>query len=1008
MVSQVLLKTHMLGKRMSMASPPPLRAEEFLKDIATDVGIAELLDAAANGATAERDLLKKAAIAAMRKYVAELPESTGPEAPWRASAYQAPGVFVCAYLLSYSDERPIEMLDLLVEVLLRNQTAMAASYNGRLHDFVCTQDKLLLAMACCHYLDLCQRDLGRKGALNAGQTKAIKEYAALKDSLAGKGTAAEIEQVAVLRVAAAFVLAGGNMQVQKLHDGWLAATRQARQTGDTLKAILPSGVEIELVAVSDYPDKNHPWWRPGGMQLDALPIDPSDLDIRSSINPKTRKIVLVFRLGGKADQPAYESQITRNDGGGVWSGGRRTRSGKVVSDFKVVATDVPADSKTIWLDLLVAAGPWETVATCDGRQAQGPMSAARPAGPASSMPSTVITARFDPNSKEARVIGIDANGVEHIIRGFDIRHDGANSGADFLFEGLKPEQFKSFTLQTRANNELIHLMDISLKPGHLTRAQLISAPPTTQPATQPAPTGAGTQPAAQLVLQARNIELMQKRDALLAKADADIRAGLLGLAKQFPQIAQADRWKAVAGKSRAGEVDLGLYWKVEAYPKTGRPQGDAFALTVILSVGTPAGTQPAWYALYGNLGLVGMVDAKAGDPKLAAALKTLVTDALAPLDELDKHIAATTQPAAAGQSSTQPASAPAPNGAGPQPAADAAGIDRLIEQLGGETVSQRDAAQQALEAIGSAALPALRAASRDRNPERALRAGETAKAIDDARQARWREELNRLEASNQSTLKAGGRAAYVRRYRQFIDAHPECDRNLDLEQRIAQSYESDIPESNEARDPAKAAEVYLDITRRYDPNLPEIPKIKLLAADRMADPKPKESADLYRRITKEYPDNVPVRLTCYWSLGNIALKRGDRAEAEQYFSKVMKYDATGVRSSEALATIQIQQHNSAVGLLALAARPGEPAAVQLAALTETLEKYPAIGFMKLYPLDVGAQLLALRKEVEKGRSAKAGEAGEDASAKPAASADSGGAPATGSGQAPDGASTQPR
>ena len=138
---------------------------------------------------------------------------------------------------------------------------------------------------------------------------------------------------------------------------------------------------------------------------------------------------------------------------------------------------------------------------------------------------------------------------------------------------------------------------------------------------------------------------MQKRDALLARADADIRAGLLALAKEFPQIAQADGWKAVAGKSRAGEVNLGLYWKVEAYPKTASPRGDAFALTVILSLGRPAGTQPAWFTLYGNLGLVGKAEAKAGDPKLDAALKTLVTDALAPLDELDKHIAATTQSA---------------------------------------------------------------------------------------------------------------------------------------------------------------------------------------------------------------------------------------------------------------------------------------------------------------------------------------------------------------------------
>jgi hypothetical protein len=107
------------------------------------------------------------------------------------------------------------------------------------------------------------------------------------------------------------------------------------------------------------------------------------------------------------------------------------------------------------------------------------------------MPSTVITARFDPNSKEARVIGIDANGVKHIVRGFDIRNGVEDAGADFLFQGLKPEQFKSFTLETRPNNELIHLTDISLVPGQLTDAQLIPAPPVGDPA----PDGASTRPA---------------------------------------------------------------------------------------------------------------------------------------------------------------------------------------------------------------------------------------------------------------------------------------------------------------------------------------------------------------------------------------------------------------------------------------------------------------------------------------------------------------------------------
>ena len=480
-VSQVFLKTYKLGKRAPIASGP-LGIEDYLNDISTDGRIAELLEIAAKGSPAERGRLKEAVVAAMRKYVDELPDSIGPDEPWRPNARHTPGVFVCAYLLSSFDEQPAEMLDLLAQVLLRSQTASATYFKGSLKDFGGSQNGLILATACCHYLDLCQRDLGRKGALNTAQAKALEQYAAVKAASAGKGHPAEVEQVGVFRAAAAFALAGGNEKVRKLHDKWLAATAPARQKGEKLKGILPSGTEIELVGVSHYPDKNQPWWRPDGTRLDAPPVDPRDIDITSFIDPKVRKIELVFRLGGKADQPAYDSQIRRSDDEGVWWTGRRTRSGKFASDFKVIAINVPADSKTVWLDLLVAAGPWETVATCDGRQAKGPLSAATPGGRAGSEPSTVITARFDPDKKDAQVVGIDADGVKHIVRGFDIRKGDENAGANFLFQGLTPRQFKSFTLETRPNNELIHLTDISLVSGRLTDAQLIPAAPATQPA----------------------------------------------------------------------------------------------------------------------------------------------------------------------------------------------------------------------------------------------------------------------------------------------------------------------------------------------------------------------------------------------------------------------------------------------------------------------------------------------------------------------------------------------
>jgi hypothetical protein len=228
-VSQVLLTTYMLGKRAPVASPPYLGAEEYLKDIATDSRIAELLQIAAKGSSAERSRMKEGVIAALRKYVDDLPERTGPNEPWRPSAYQAPGVFACAYLLSSFDEHPVEMLDLLAQVLLRNQKALSAYFTVGPRDYVGSQARLLLAMAACHYLDVCAGGPGLRETLNDGQRKVLGQYAVEKDKAAGRGSVAEAEQVAVLRLTAAFALAGGDEKVKKLYKEWTASTQPATQ-----------------------------------------------------------------------------------------------------------------------------------------------------------------------------------------------------------------------------------------------------------------------------------------------------------------------------------------------------------------------------------------------------------------------------------------------------------------------------------------------------------------------------------------------------------------------------------------------------------------------------------------------------------------------------------------------------------------------------------------------------------------------------------------------------------
>ena len=242
------------------------------------------------------------------------------------------------------------------------------------------------------------------------------------------------------------------------------------QAAEKLTAILPSGVEVELVALSFYPDMNQPWWRPDGTPLSDPPINPSPFNISSSTG---QKVELVFRLGKKAAEPGYESRITFADGGGLLWTGRRSRKGLPVSDLLVVATSLQAASRTMSLDLLVGAGPWESVATSDGLQPKGTLGAAKEA-PNLSDHTTLITAFF-PASRQARMVATDKDGTTHIAVSAGISKAGKEADEDFLFHRLPPAQFKSFTLQTRPY-EMIHLKDVATAPGQRTDAQLTSAP----------------------------------------------------------------------------------------------------------------------------------------------------------------------------------------------------------------------------------------------------------------------------------------------------------------------------------------------------------------------------------------------------------------------------------------------------------------------------------------------------------------------------------------------------
>ena len=146
-------------------------------------------------------------------------------------------------------------------------------------------------------------------------------------------------------------------------------------------------------------------------------------------------------------------------------------------------------------------------------------------------------------------------------------------------------------------------------------------------------------------------ELLAKRDTILAKAGADIRAGLVELAKagKFPQLGKADdlRRKLGRGRTVAGQLHI---FVARPRPNSkrispGEPpvaKTDRFSVLVTLQpvVHRERPAQAVEFPIYRALGLAGQVNAQAGDPALDKALKLLLAWALAPLKKLDRQVAA--------------------------------------------------------------------------------------------------------------------------------------------------------------------------------------------------------------------------------------------------------------------------------------------------------------------------------------------------------------------------------
>ena len=223
----------------------------------------------------------------------------------------------------------------------------------------------------------------------------------------------------------------------------------------------------------------------------------------------------------------------------------------------------------------------------------------------------------------------------------------------------------------------------ALKP--LAELEASSRPITTQPATQPAGTdvsagqdrtigqSSSARPSVTTSISDTSLpvsdkvvmaEFLKRRNKLLAQVYEQLIKGLRQLREQYGQLKTASGWETNISQDELVFIRLSN-WDRQSYQKGERPrkQEEVYVSILIqsLNLNMPEAQLKEYSlkmggafltSLYPNLGLWGYIQTNAGDPKLDAAIKAMVADALKPLAELNASIRpATTQPA------TQPVAA---------------------------------------------------------------------------------------------------------------------------------------------------------------------------------------------------------------------------------------------------------------------------------------------------------------------------------------------------------------
>ncbi|MDI6449283.1 M56 family metallopeptidase [Anaerobaca lacustris] len=233
-----------------------------------------------------------------------------------------------------------------------------------------------------------------------------------------------------------------------------------RNASDLPMAILPRGIAVELLGLSEHPSAGRKWWRPDGSPLDEAPQQKVD----RNVHPRASETAYEFAVR-LHDLPDGAAVTMKTD-----PGGSRT-NGTGWNGLHWLATSLPKDLQECQLLVGIASEPWETTAKAKGEshsthgtQLGGVMFSEALVSDGDGI---TITVTDDIIERPCRVVAIMKDGRTVVASPIEMGRAGRARQTAAHFKSVALKDIAEFQFQTRPWTWAT-FRNVSLKLGHKT------------------------------------------------------------------------------------------------------------------------------------------------------------------------------------------------------------------------------------------------------------------------------------------------------------------------------------------------------------------------------------------------------------------------------------------------------------------------------------------------------------------------------------------------------------